>query len=385
MRKIIFLALAVSLLAPAVEASAVTNKIVSFQAEVWADNWFSIYANGKKVGQDSVPITTERSFNSEILKFSATYPLTIGIIAKDFTENSTGLEYIGKANQQIGDGGIVLQIREVSSKKIIALSDASWKSLVIDKAPINPECEKSSKPNSDCQYLSVTVPSGWSSASFKDVSWKNAIEYSKEAVGVKEGYFDISWSTQAKLIWSSDLKLDNTVLFRKSIKSSPINPSNTTKSFTLASASVDASGNLSKDTTCDGLGTPPIFTWSNAPTQTSTFVLIMDTIPGPLRPGEIDIGNHFYLTAFNIPATLNSFNVDANRTGTLGQNFQGKKLGYTPPCSQGGGSKVYTTTIYALASELSILPSDATEKNLLKAMEGKILSKAALSATYARP
>ena len=53
-------------------SQAVTSKSVSFQAEVWADNWFELYINGKKVGQDSAPITTERSFNSEKIKFSAT-------------------------------------------------------------------------------------------------------------------------------------------------------------------------------------------------------------------------------------------------------------------------------------------------------------------------
>ena len=46
-------------------AQAAQSKPISFLAEVWADNWFALYVNGKKVGEDSVPITTERSFNSE--------------------------------------------------------------------------------------------------------------------------------------------------------------------------------------------------------------------------------------------------------------------------------------------------------------------------------
>jgi hypothetical protein len=71
---------------------AVVAKSVTFQAEVWADNWFALYVNGKKVGEDSIPITTEKSFNSEKIKFTATYPLTIGVFAKDFTENASGLE-----------------------------------------------------------------------------------------------------------------------------------------------------------------------------------------------------------------------------------------------------------------------------------------------------
>ena len=87
------------------------GKSIAFTAEVWADNWFALYINGKLVGQDSVPITTERSFNSERITFKATYPLTIGLIGKDFKENDSGLEYIGSNRQQIGDGGVVLQIK----------------------------------------------------------------------------------------------------------------------------------------------------------------------------------------------------------------------------------------------------------------------------------
>ena len=194
---------------------AITSKTIAFQAEVWADNWFELYINGKKVGEDSVPITTEKSFNSEKIKFSASYPLTIAVIAKDFTENSSGLEYIGKPNQQIGDAGMILQIREVVSDRVIAQTQNDWKVLTINKAPLNPECVSSSNPLNDCKSATTKVPANWAAPSYKDSSWKSATEFSKEAVGVKDGYFDFSWSPLASLIWSSDLKLDNTILLRK--------------------------------------------------------------------------------------------------------------------------------------------------------------------------
>jgi hypothetical protein len=73
--------------APAVSSNAVSSNAVSsnavsssFTAEVWADNWFSLYVNGTLVGEDSVPITTERSFNAETITFNATYPLSIAMI-----------------------------------------------------------------------------------------------------------------------------------------------------------------------------------------------------------------------------------------------------------------------------------------------------------------
>ena len=184
--------LLLTLLLPAPAADAATAKTMSFQAEVWADNWFELYINGKKVGQDSVPITTEKSFNSEKIKFTATYPFTVAVLAKDFTENSSGLKYNGKSNQQIGDGGIVLQIRDLTKNTIVAATDRSWKSLVINKAPLNPECVTSSAPLTDCTWQQSVAPTSWTSKTFNDKKWISATEFTKEAVGVKEGYFNIS-------------------------------------------------------------------------------------------------------------------------------------------------------------------------------------------------
>ena len=363
-------------------SNAAVSKSISFQAEVWADNWFALYVNGKKVGEDSVPITTEKSFNSEKIRFAATYPLTIGVIAKDFTENSSGLEYIGKPNQQIGDAGIIFQIREVVSGKVIAYSARDWKVLTINKAPLNPECVSSTNPNVDCKFSNATIPSTWTSATYKDTSWKYATEFSKQTVGVKEGYFDYSWTSGAALVWSADLKLDNTILLRKVVQSQVATA--VTKPMSLSSPEFKDEGNLPQNFTCDGEGISPSLSWANVPPNAQSLVIIMDTIPGPLRPGEVDIGKHFYLTIFNIPTTVSSIGAGANNVGTLGQNFQGKKIEYTPPCSQGPGSKKYTIHLYALSSKLNLIAAEATETKLLEAMDGKILSFAEMNVYYAR-
>ena len=383
MKKILICLITFVFLSLPTSAQAVANKSIAFQAEVWADNWFSLYINGKLVGQDSVPITSEKSFNSEKIKFSATYPLTVGVIAKDFTENSTGLEYIGKPNQQIGDAGFILQIREVVSGKIIAYTSKDWKVFTINKAPLNPECAQSKTPNLDCKFLNLSAPTNWYYTTFKDSGWKNASEFSKEVVGVKSGYFDFSWASSASLVWSSDLKLDNTILLRKVVQSSP-NTTPTSKSMTLSSPDFNESGNLPTEFTCDGRGVSPSLSWSNVPGNAQSLVLIMDTIPGPLRPGEVDIGKHFYLTLFNIPPSVSSLPAGATDIGTFGQNFQGKKLGYTPPCSQGPGSKKYSIYLYALSSKLTLPALEATESALISAMTGKILSTAELNVFYSR-
>jgi phosphatidylethanolamine-binding protein (PEBP) family uncharacterized protein len=311
-------------------------------------------------------------------------------MAKDFVENASGLEYIGKSNQQIGDGGIVLQIRDLATNQVVAYTDSTWRSYVVFKAPLNPECVTSKAPLTDCKFQTNKISTSWYSSTFKDSSWVYAKEFSKEAVGIKDGYFNIDWSANAKLIWSSDLKLDNTILFRKIIAAPKAtnaissSSSNLDLPLTLSSPDFINGGKLPKDQTCDGKGISPALAWSGGSSKISSYVIIMDTVPGPLRPGEVDIGNHFYLTVYNIPASSKSLSVGATNIGILGQNFQGKKLGYTPPCSQGPGSKSYTINLYGLSEELTIKNVDATEKNLLAAMNGKILSSSSLTVLYER-
>jgi phosphatidylethanolamine-binding protein (PEBP) family uncharacterized protein len=367
-----------------VPADAAVSKATTFQAEIWVDNWFALYINGKKVGEDSVPITTERSFNSEKIKFTATYPFTVGLMVRDFTENSSGLEYIGKPNQQIGDGGAIAQIRDLSTNKIIAATNTSWKTLVTNKAPLNPECVSSANPIVDCKYQNINTPSSWSTNSFKDTAWKSATSYTKEEVGVKDGYFDISWSNTAGLIWSSDLKLDNTVLIRKTISASASSKQVSTANFQLTSPTFVDGGKFPIEYTCDGSSISPALAWSGAPAGTKSLSITFDTLPGPPRPGETDSGKHAMFTLFNIPATATSIAAGNKSVGTYGQNFQGKTLGYTPPCSQGPGDKIYTFTIYALSSTLDLQPSAATEAALEAAVVGKVLAQKSLSVTYAR-
>ena len=205
---------ALSIGATAVASAATKPKTLSFTAEVWADNWFALYANGKKVGEDSVSITTERSFNSEVITFTASYPLTLGLVAKDYIANDSGLEYIGSPRQQIGDGGIIAQVRETKSKKFVAATGSKWRTLVIHKAPLNPDCVESSNPIVECTFTKSAEPMGWSASTYKDSKWTFAKIYTEEAIGVKDGYEQIKWNPSAKLIWGSDLKLDNTILMR---------------------------------------------------------------------------------------------------------------------------------------------------------------------------
>lgn len=364
--------------------STAAAKTYSFKAEIWADNWFALYVNGKKVGEDSTPFNTERSFNGDSIAFKASYPLTIGILARDYVENASGLEYIGKPNQQIGDGGIIAQIRELSSGNVVGFTNRNWKVFVTNKSPLNIECVKSSHPLQDCRTSISKAPTNWYAPSFKDTSWMNAIEFSAAAVGVKDGYFDFSWSPSSSLVWSRDLKLDNSILLRTKITTPKATPQASSQ-FTVGSPEFLNGGALPQTYTCDGSGLSPALTFKGIPQSAKSLAVIMETVPGPLRPGEVDIGNHFYLVLYDIPTTITEIPSGANNIGTLGQNFQGKKLGYTPPCSQGTGVKEYTITAFALSQKLELIPSQATGAMLLKAVEGKVIAKSVLTGKYKRP
>jgi len=189
----------------------------TFTAEVWADNWFSLYINGELVGEDSVPITTERSFNAETITFTATYPLTIAMVTKDFKETDSGLEYIGEPNQQMGDGGFIAQFTDTSTGEIIATTNGEWRGLVIQTAPLNSECEKSADPDTECQFENLDEPANWASTNFDDSTWPTATVYNADEVGVKDGYNEITWDANAELIWGSNLNTNNTILWRLTI------------------------------------------------------------------------------------------------------------------------------------------------------------------------
>jgi len=189
----------------------------TFTAEVWADNWFSLYVNGELVGEDSVSITTERSFNAETITFTATYPLTIAMVTKDFKETDSGLEYIGEPNQQMGDGGFIAQFTDTSTGEIVAVTNGDWRGLVIQTAPLNSECEKSTNPNTECQFENLDEPADWTSSNFDDSTWQPATVYTADEVGVKEGYETITWDANAELIWGSNLNTNNTILWRLTI------------------------------------------------------------------------------------------------------------------------------------------------------------------------
>ncbi len=188
----------------------------TYAVDVWADNWFALSVDGTQVAEDSVPIITERSFNAESFAFDAEPPFVLGLTAKDFKENDSGLEYIGTRRQQMGDGGVILQIKNAAGQTVV-VSDADWSCLVVHEAPLDKSCEGESDPvagEGACAFTITDTPDSWDTADFDASDWPAATVHSAADVDPKMGYDDISWDPAAALIWGPDLETNNTVLCR---------------------------------------------------------------------------------------------------------------------------------------------------------------------------
>ena len=252
-------------------------------------------------------------------------------------------------------------------------TDKSWKSTVLYRAPLNQDCVTSTKPLIDCRSSVIAAPKNWYSITFDDSKWITATEFSKAEVGVKGGYLEVAWDNSAKLIWSKDLKIDNTVLFRKVVKSAPV------VSITKLEVGISGAQNLKLPTevTCDGTGMTPTFTWSGIPSRVQSIAITMETVPGPPRAGEVNHGNNFLLVAYDIDPSSQSLS-----TAIFGLNFQGR-VGYTPPCSQGPGPKIYTVTIYALNKKVND-PSPLDGSSFQKFAQDNLIEKFSVDYTYSR-
>lgn len=203
------------------DATEPNDAISTVRLDVWADNWMAVYVEGELIGEDSVPITTERSFNAESFVFEASIPFTIAIEAKDFMESDSGLEYIGEPNQQMGDGGVIAQITDLATGDVVSVTDGDWSALVVHRAPLNTDCEADPDPDTTCEFVIVDLPADWTSTGFDDSGWSNATEWSESAVSPKDGYDTIDWDASARFVWGADLEVDNTILLRYTVGGVP--------------------------------------------------------------------------------------------------------------------------------------------------------------------
>lgn len=202
------------------EPAPTVATIHNFQLDGWADNWFAFYLEDQLILEDSVSITTERSFNSETVTFSAAYPLQLNFVLKDYKENDTGLEYIGSNRQQMGDGGFIMQLTDTDTGALVAVTSSAFTCKVINTAPLDKSCESASDPvagSAPCGFDDQPEPDGWKAADFDDSSWTDTTIHSATAVDPKIGYDDINWDPSAEFVWGPDLETNNTILCRLTV------------------------------------------------------------------------------------------------------------------------------------------------------------------------
>ncbi len=173
----------------------------TIKATIYADNSFVLYINEELVAVDSISFIPHNVISVDLLP---SYPMTIAVMAKDNADPKTGMEY---ANTNIGDAGFILKFSDGT------VTNSNWKAKKLSWGPINRDTQKPRVEN-------IPVPEGWFRVDFDDSSWGRAKEYSEEEVGPKQPFFDNDFKG-AKFIWSDDIAIDNTVLFRTVVKTPP--------------------------------------------------------------------------------------------------------------------------------------------------------------------
>jgi hypothetical protein len=173
----------------------------TIRANVYADNTFHLYLNGVLVAVDSIAFIPHNVISVDILP---KYPLTIAVLARDNADPQTGMEY---ANTNIGDAGFILKFSDGT------VTNGSWKVKCFSHGPVggdtrNPRVE------------TTPLPDDWFTVGFDDSDWKNAREYSEQEIDPKQPYYDADFKG-AKFIWSDDVRLDNTVVFRHTVARPP--------------------------------------------------------------------------------------------------------------------------------------------------------------------
>jgi phosphatidylethanolamine-binding protein (PEBP) family uncharacterized protein len=169
----------------------------TLKVNVYADNWFMMYINGKLRAVDPIEFTPHNVVTVDILP---EYPMTIAILAKDNADPKTGLEY----GNHIGDGGFIIKFADGT------VSNATWKAKNFFRGPLNRDVQ-----NPKVEH--TPLPQNWYAVDFDDSAWPAAVEFTEERVNPKEAFYQADFKG-AKFIWTSDLDLDNTVIFRTRIE-----------------------------------------------------------------------------------------------------------------------------------------------------------------------
>jgi Raf kinase inhibitor-like YbhB/YbcL family protein len=121
-------------------------------------------------------------------------------------------------------------------------------------------------------------------------------------------------------------------------------------------------------------GVQPGFTFSNAPDTTVSYAIIFHDLDVALQGGTNDV---LHWIAWNIPAAAKGIPEGKLPEGSVtGKNIAGQNSYFGPGAPPGPRYHHYVFELYALNANLD-LPNTAGRPELLAAMAGKIVAKAA--------
>lgn len=152
----------------------------------------------------------------------------------------------------------------------------------------------------------------------------------------------------------------------------------TKKIFTLTTEDFLDQGILPVLYTCDGKDISPQLSWTDAPANTKSFVLLMTD--QTIKKAE----EFYHWVVFNIPGKETSLAEGIKKlpAGTIsGKNNMGKTQ-YSGPCPPKGTSHTYVITLYALDQPLK-LDKEVDGKEVAEAVKNN-LGKATLTFVYSR-
>ena len=196
---------------------------------IFADNYFELFINGKLIAVDPIPFTP---FNSNIVKFKVKKPYDIAIKVVDWEENSgLGSENNRGKRFHAGDGGFIASFSDGTKTNSTWSAQTFYTSPVFDlnctKEIGEQRLTKKCSTNGADKYLDTyslhwDIPVNWKSNE-SYLSWPNSVEFTEDEIGVnnKKAYMNFQEQfsgSGASFIWSSNLVLDNLVLFRYRVK-----------------------------------------------------------------------------------------------------------------------------------------------------------------------
>jgi Raf kinase inhibitor-like YbhB/YbcL family protein len=143
----------------------------------------------------------------------------------------------------------------------------------------------------------------------------------------------------------------------------------------ISSPAFENGGKIPKEYTCDGKNVNPPLKIDNAPLNVKSFALVFDDIDAPR-------GTYVHWIVWNIDPGLKEMRENSVPEGAVQGVNDFKKRNYGGPCPPGRAHR-YVFKIYALDTLLDLNPN-GSKKDLEKAMEDHIISRAQLTGLYKR-